>query len=749
MPEDSRHPGELLLADAAEPFGSRLVAMLADAGYRVERALSIGAVEQLDPARFALVLLNAELPGGDPLAIARRYAEDESLPVVLLGASSDIELKVRGFEIGAIDFVPLPVEGRELLARVKRHLTVSRVRHALQESEARFRSVAESAVDAIISADAEGRIRAWNRAAEAILGWREVEVFGRPLEIIIPERFHEAHQAGIARIVAGEPGRVIGKTVELFAVHRDGHEIPIELSLATWILDDQRFFTGILRDIRERREAEMRFRAVTESAIDAILSVDTLGAIIGWNPSAERIFGYAESEIVGRPVELLIPERFREQHRNGMARVTSGGPSRAIGNTVELAALRSDGSEFPIELSLSKWSVEGQRFYTGIIRDISRRRRDEEQLRTNAEEIAAKHQELQVQHAELRRSKEALGDSLEQVRKLFALVAEALEGQTVGGQFLLERRIARGGFGVVYAARDQKADRAVAVKVLSPPPEGTSESHIERFRREARAALEIDHPNAVRYLEQGVTDAGLPFLVMELLDGETLRSVLIRERVLTVGRTLEIAEAIASCLASVHERGVVHRDITPANIFFHRPTGSPDPVVVKVLDFGLAKPGGLLGGYTVTRRSELLGTPQYLAPERVTSERVDGRTDVYSLAAVLFEAVSGELPHPATDDPWAAIYSRVHRAPRRLASIDAGLPVELDALLARCLEREPSSRPTAVELEREIIRLRSGLDDERAAYRVEPPPAATAPGSGDSTWIGSDDERETEPGSSS
>jgi PAS domain S-box-containing protein len=737
----TEQPGEravLLLAEAEEPFGSRLAAILDGAGYEVLRAHSVEqaarAAERLAPD---FVLLDAELPGDDALLLARQMTLEHGLPVALLGHGTDVELRVRGFEIGAVDFVAQPVEARELLARVKRHLTVSRVRRALQESEAKFRSVTESAIDAIISADAAGNVRAWNRAAEAILGWTEREMLGEPLERIIPERFREAHRAGIARINAGEPGRVIGRTVELAALHREGRELPIELSLATWLLGEERFFTGILRDVSERREAEQRFRAVTESAVDAIVSIDTLGAIVSWNRAAERIFGLTEKEMLGQSIERVIPERFREAHRAGMSRVTGGGPGHVLGSTVELAALRSDGEEFPIELSLSTWVVDGQRHYTGILRDISERRQAERRLKLYADEIADKHAELEAQHAELLRSKEALQRSLEQIRKLFAVVAEALEGQTVGGRYRLERRLAGGGFGVVYEGVDERDARRVAVKVLRPPPGGSGQAHLERFRREALAALQIDHPNVVEMLDQGVTDAGLPFLVMELLAGETLRELLDRERSLPLGEALEIGSGVASCLAALHARGVVHRDVTPANIFLHRPGGTGD-AVVKVLDFGLAKLDAELGGFTVTRRSELLGTPHYVAPERVTGGEVGPETDVFSLGVTLFEMVGGEVPFPATDDPWAAIYSRVHRTPRTLASIDGRLPNELDELVARCLARDPAARPGAAEVRRSLRQLVAVLPDVDLALRVVrpaalPPPAAT-------TW--SEPERE-------
>jgi PAS domain S-box-containing protein len=707
--------GQVLLADASEPLGTRLEVLLRDSGYDVLRTRDGHGARA---CHGDVVLLHADLPGGDPLALASHWAA-EHIPVVMLGGPTDVEAKIRGFESGVIDFVSYPIDGREMVARVKRHLTVARMRHALRQSEAHFRSVTESAVDAIISADAQGRILAWNRAAEAILGWSVAEAVGQPLEIIIPERFLEPHRAGIARINRGDPSRVIGHTVELFARHRNGHELPIELSLATWTLGTTRFFTGILRDISERREAEMRFRAITDSAIDAILSIDTLGQIVAWNPAAERVFGFSEHEMLGQPIEVIIPEHYRDAHRAGMSRMTATGQGRVVGRTVELSAVRRGGEEFPIELSLSTWVVDGQRHYTGIIRDITDRRQAERRLKEYAEEITEKHAELEAQHAELLRSQEALARSLSQVQRLFAVVAEALEGQTLGGRYRLDHRVARGGFGVVYAGVDVETGRPVAAKVLSPPRTGEGRDHLERFRREGVAALRVDHPNAVDILDQGVTDAGLPYLVMELLSGETLRDRMDRDGTLAIGHVLDIGASVAGCLAAAHERGVTHRDITPANIFLHQ---EPEAgLVTKVLDFGLAKLDAALGAHTITRQSQLIGTPHYVAPERVTNGNVGPPTDVYSLGVVLFQAIVGHLPFSLAADPWEAMYARVSRGPRRLREFDGELPTVLESLIHRCLDREPDRRPSAGNLHRNMRELVDVLPPEKLAYRVRPP----------------------------
>jgi PAS domain S-box-containing protein len=302
-----------------------------------------------------------------------------------------------------------------VLARIERQVTVSKVRAALRESEAKFRSVMESAIDAIISGDAEGKIRSWNSAATALFGFTEAEVIGRPIELIIPERYRASHEEGIRRVSAGGESHVIGKTVELAALRMDGREFPVELSLATWFLDDNRYYTGIIRDISERKQAEQKFRSVTESAIDAIISADHTGQIVSWNKAATRILGYTEEEVVGQRLELIIPERFHEAHRNGMARFTETGEAHVIGTTVELSACTKGGDEVPIELSLSTWTVRDERYYTGIIRDIGERKRAEEALRASEQTLRDRTEELKTKNAELEETLSRLDEAHDQL----------------------------------------------------------------------------------------------------------------------------------------------------------------------------------------------------------------------------------------------------------------------------------------------------------------------------------------------
>jgi PAS domain S-box-containing protein len=360
-----------------------------------------------------LVLLDDNLPDIDPFRLLEKLKTDrhtQYIPVIFMAKIDDTRDRVKAVELGD-DLITKPFESREVLVRVERQVTVSKVRMALRESETKFRSVMESAIDAIISADVSGNIRSWNSAATSLFGFTEEEVIGQPIELIIPDRFRKLHREGLQRVSSGGPSRVIGKTVEVAALRKNGSEFPVELSLATWLLDKERYYTGIIRDISERKQAEQKFRSVTESAIDAIISSDHTGNIVSWNNAATRILGYTPEDAIGQRLEIIIPERFHEAHRQGMQRVTAGGESRIIGKTVELFASTKSGREVPIELSLSTWTVRDDRYYTGIIRDIGERKKAEEALRMSEQALRAKT-------LELREKNEALENTLNQLQEM-------------------------------------------------------------------------------------------------------------------------------------------------------------------------------------------------------------------------------------------------------------------------------------------------------------------------------------------
>jgi adenylate cyclase len=271
-----------------------------------------------------------------------------------------------------------------------------------------FDAIVRSATDAIVTADSRGVVVSWNKAAEAMFGYEEAEIVGSSLTIIVPERFRTAHEAGLGRVVSTGETRITGSTVEVWGLHKDGSEFPIELSLATWEEGAERFFSGIIRDITERAAmthalslSEQRLEAILQSATDAVVSIDARGKVVLWNQEAAQMFGYKAEEMLGETLNAIIPDQFRDAHAEGLERVGAGGERHVIGKTVELSALDHEGREFPIELSLATWEVDGERYYSGIIRDITERKVAEHALHLANKSLNEKNEQLEALSAKL------------------------------------------------------------------------------------------------------------------------------------------------------------------------------------------------------------------------------------------------------------------------------------------------------------------------------------------------------------
>jgi PAS domain S-box-containing protein len=301
-----------------------------------------------------------------------------------------------------------------------------------------LRAIIETAGDAIVTANADGKIMSWNPAAERIFGYSQEEAIGEPITLIIPERFHAPHHEGIARVVATGKTKIVGSTVEVVGLRKDGSEFPVELTLGTWVTNDARFFSGILRDISEKADlisalghSEDRLQAIVESANDAIITIDADGRVLLWNQHATKLFGYSSDEMIGQTLDVIIPERFREAHRERQRHVAEGGDTRVIGHTVELAALHRAGHEFPVELSLAMWESNGERFFSGIIRDITVRKEAEEVLRLAKERMEG---ELNVA-AKIQMSMLPLEFPAFPSRQEFSVHAILKPAREVGGDF--------------------------------------------------------------------------------------------------------------------------------------------------------------------------------------------------------------------------------------------------------------------------------------------------------------------------
>jgi serine/threonine-protein kinase len=286
-------------------------------------------------------------------------------------------------------------------------------------------------------------------------------------------------------------------------------------------------------------------------------------------------------------------------------------------------------------------------------------------------------------------------------------------GDLVAGKYRVERELGKGGMGVVVAAMHEQLEQRVALKFLLPEVTARPEI-VQRFIREARASVRIHSEHVARVLDVGTHDNGVPFMVMEYLQGEDLSQVLLRTGPLpvqdAVGYVLEACEAVAEA----HSLGMVHRDLKPANLFLaRRPSGKP---AVKVLDFGISKIPSTGADHVVTKTATVMGSPGYMSPEQMmSSDKVDVRSDIWSLGVVLYELLGQRLPFPGSTMP-ELIAAILQKAPEPLSIVRSDIPVGLAAVLDRCLTKEPAGRYANIA---ELARALGPFGPPRAEQSVE------------------------------
>jgi eukaryotic-like serine/threonine-protein kinase len=297
-------------------------------------------------------------------------------------------------------------------------------------------------------------------------------------------------------------------------------------------------------------------------------------------------------------------------------------------------------------------------------------------------------------------------------------LAEAAPGDRLRGDLVLVKPLVQGGMGTVWLARDEGKQRDVAVKILSTSFED-DEVAIKRFAREADAVIAVQGEHIVQMLGYGVTDAGRPYLVMELLDGEDLEAYLSRtKKPLPPAEAAAVIEQIGKALQRAHDNNIVHRDIKPANIFLLPGARA------KLLDFGFAKKIDRHAATQLTAQGKIVGTPNYMSPEQMTGAKLDRRTDVFSLGAVAYEAFTGTRPFPGASMRQVAnsIEQGVAAPP---SSLVPELPRALDAWFKKACAADPGDRFATA-------------DEMVAALRAVFAPPSTTPASGSSSkmiWI--------------
>lgn len=304
------------------------------------------------------------------------------------------------------------------------------------------------------------------------------------------------------------------------------------------------------------------------------------------------------------------------------------------------------------------------------------------------------------------------------------VVADKILGQMLDGRYRLESVLGRGGMGVVYRATHIHLDTQCAVKVLHPELV-SNQAAIERFRREARAAGRIQHPNAIQVTDFGVAQDGVVYLVMEMVQGDTLRDVLKKEKKIVPARAIEMMLQVCAAVHEAHEKGVIHRDLKPDNIILQAGTM---PERLKVLDFGIAKlrereasgESRVLGEAprefekTLTEAGMLIGTPQYMSPEQCRAKKLDPRSDIYSLGVIAYEMLGGRLPFTG-ETPIEVVLKHIKELPPPLREVNPEISPALEGVVMRSLEKDANARQsTTAEFAEEL---------KAAMQGAAPPPA--------------------------
>lgn len=299
-----------------------------------------------------------------------------------------------------------------------------------------------------------------------------------------------------------------------------------------------------------------------------------------------------------------------------------------------------------------------------------------------------------------------------------------LSTRLVADRYDVVGEVARGGCGAVYEARDLALDRLVAIKTLHAG--ALDRAAAARFAREVRVAASIHHPNVCTVTDAGVLDDGSPFLVMDRLYGETLRSYLARAACLDPEEAIELCVQMLSGLEAAHALGIVHRDMKPENVFIVRggwgDGGTGGLPLVKLLDFGMCRraSGQILDDRTLTRVGTVVGTPEYMAPEQASGRRdFDKRIDLYAVGVMLYEMLTGTRAFHGPD-PRAVLLAVLTRQLPSVRMILPDIPIAVDRIVARAVERDPRARyHDAAEFQHDLLEARTSLRRARAARAAQ------------------------------
>jgi eukaryotic-like serine/threonine-protein kinase len=630
--------------------------------------------------RPSLILLDIMMPPGiDGYEVCRRLKADESTrdaAVIFLSALDDTKDKVKGLELGAVDYVTKPFAAPEVLARVDSHLTVHRLQQELREHNAALQHELRVAQD--LAEDVEQRLEG------ALLG--ESAAIEK-----LKRRVQEHGSSDRSLLLLGGPGA--GEEAVARAVHQQSGR-----SARPFIRVD-----GLA--VRESGKKEL---FGSGGGLLGLLRGREPGK---WDLADRGTLFFERVDALPKSIQHELAKRLNALKKDHDAQRTPTPDVRVIAQ-----ALNTGGVVKELMASFETSSI--------VIPPLNERQEDlpalvdyflHEKARRMGRTIKG------VSRRSLKRLKAySWPGNIQELQSVLECAILSSPGETVEidealleagsrvGSYQLVERLGEGGMGEVWLAKHRLLVRPAAVKLIRATQladEAGRANAIARFEREARATAALESPNTIRLYDFGVTDDGSFYYVMERLRGLDLDALVKKHGPLPVSRVLQFMIQACGSLAEAHEAGLVHRDIKPANMFAC--ILGLDHDVLKVLDFGMVRTEPDEQDVRLTGAGNIVGTPAYMAPEQALGRSTIGpEADIYALGCVMFSLLSGEYVFDC-DSAMGMLTSHAAKPPRVLSEVaEQAIPPELDAVVERCLAKEPAERPASARaLRAELLEL--------------------------------------------
>ena len=668
-PENARGSHILLVDDNATNL-QVLYQTLDGHGYRVLAARSgkdaIAIAQRATPDLILLDVMMPDMDGFDTCARLKSDARTRDAAIIFLSALTETVEKVRGLELGAVDFINKPFQAQEVLARVRTHLTIRELQQELRrrndELEHELRVAQELLREALDRSD--GVLLGASEAASRLR--RDIGEAARSGAALLvsgpPGSDHEA----VARAVHHQSDRASRAIICVNCLSIASHSSPaLETGGAADITGKLRLADGgtlYLEEIQHLPANAQRILA------EALRTQDEIRSSGGTPEPDVRVIASTTRDL---DEELVAGRLVPELHR-------------AVRKTVDLVPLRARIDDLP---ALAEHIL----------------RRQAEQSGRTVPVLTADSLERLKNHrwpGNIRELRHVLGFALAASPGSPIEIGEHLLGGGVRvGSYSLIEQLGSGGMGEVWLARHQLLARPAAVKLVREAAVGWGKDpHVvrERFAREAQATAELRSPHTVQLFDFGVTDTGSFYYVMERLRGMDLQRMVERHGPLPPARAIFLLEQACLSLAEAHALGLVHRDIKPANLFVCRL--GPEFDFLKVLDFGVVSRQGQASTAPITAAGIVLGTPAFHAPELLPGQSAfDHRADIYALGCVAFWLLTARPPFEAAD-ALSVLMHHSNTAPLPPSAYsEEAIPRELDALVLECLAKQPSARPPHAE----------------------------------------------------